>query len=43
MARKTVKADVALVDSSQNRGAGSTQGTKLRRYCSTQRLKIVWY
>jgi hypothetical protein len=43
MARTTVKADVELVDSSQNRGAGSVQGTKLRRYCSGQRLKVVWY
>jgi hypothetical protein len=43
MARRTVKADVDLVDSSQNRGAGSVQGTKLRRYCSGQRFKIVWY
>jgi hypothetical protein len=43
MARATVRADVALVDSSQNRGAGSVQGIKLRRYCSGQRFKIVWY
>jgi hypothetical protein len=43
MARTTVKADVAYVDSSQNRGAGSVQGIKLRRYCSGQRFKIVWY
>jgi hypothetical protein len=43
MARTTVKADVELVDSAQNRGAGSVQGTKLRRYCSGQRFKIAWY
>jgi hypothetical protein len=43
MARATVKADVALVDSSQNCGAGSVQGIKLRRYCSGQLFEIVWY
>ncbi|MDO9407650.1 hypothetical protein [Patulibacter sp.] len=43
MARTTVRADVALVDSSQNRGAGAVQGIKLRRYCSGQRFRIVWY
>ncbi|CAB4897010.1 unannotated protein [freshwater metagenome] len=43
MARTSVKADVAYVDSGQNRGAGSVQGIKLRRYCSGQRFKIVWY
>jgi hypothetical protein len=43
MARTTVKADVAYVDPGQNRGASSVQGTKLRRYCSGQRFKIVWY
>lgn len=42
-ARTTVKADVAYVDSSQNRGAGSVQGVKLRRYCSGQRFRFVWY
>jgi hypothetical protein len=42
-ARTTVKADVEYVDSSQNRGAGSVQGTKLRRYCSGQRFTFVWY
>jgi hypothetical protein len=43
MARTTVRADVALVDSGQNRGAGAVQGIKLRRYCSGQRFRIVWY
>lgn len=43
MARTSVKADVEYVDSGQNRGAGSAQGVKLRRYCSGQRFKIVWY
>ena len=43
MARRTVAADVALVDSAQNRGAGAVQGAKLRRWCSGQRFRIVWY
>jgi hypothetical protein len=43
MARTSVSADVAYVDSAQNRGAGSVQGAKLRRYCSGQRFRIVWY
>jgi len=42
-ARTTVKADVEYVNSSQNRGAGSVQGVKLRRYCSGQRFTFVWY
>lgn len=42
-ARTTVKADVQLVDSGQNRGAGQVQGVKLRRYCSGQRFRFVWY
>ena len=42
-ARATVDADVAYVDSAQNRGAGSVQGAKLRRWCSGQRFRIVWY
>lgn len=43
MARTTVRADVALVDARQNRGAGAVQGVKLRRWCSGQRFRIVWY
>jgi hypothetical protein len=43
MARTTVSADVAYVDAAQNRGSGSVQGAKLRRYCSGQRFRIVWY
>lgn len=43
MARSTVAADVALVDAQQNRGAGSVQGIKLRRFCSGQRFRVVWY
>lgn len=43
MARATIAADVALVDARQNRGAGSVQGIKLRRWCSGQRFQIVWY
>lgn len=42
-ARATVDADVAYVDATQNRGAGSVQGIKLRRYCSGQRFRFVWY
>lgn len=42
-ARTTVKADVEYVASGQNRGAGSVQGIKLRRYCSGQRFTFVWY
>jgi hypothetical protein len=42
-ARTTVKADVEYVDSAQNRGAGSVQGIKLKRYCSGQRFTFVWY
>ncbi|WP_157251451.1 hypothetical protein [Patulibacter americanus] len=43
MARTTVSADVAYVDAAQNRGSGSVQGAKLRRYCSGQRFRVVWY
>jgi hypothetical protein len=43
MARTSVSADVAYVDAAQNRGAGSVQGVKLRRWCSGQRFRIVWY
>lgn len=43
MARTVVSADVAYVDSAQNRGSGAVQGVKLRRYCSGQRFRIVWY
>jgi hypothetical protein len=43
MARATVSADVAYVDAAQNRGSGAVQGVKLRRYCSGQRFRIVWY
>jgi hypothetical protein len=43
MARTSVSADVAYVDAAQNRGSGSVQGAKLRRYCSGQRFRIVWY
>jgi hypothetical protein len=43
MARAEDDADVALVPSAQNRGAGSVQGLKLRRYCSGQRFEITWY
>lgn len=43
MARTRVRASVKLVPSSQNRGAGASQGAKLRRYCSGQRFRIVWY
>lgn len=43
MARTSVSADVAYVDSAQNRGAGAVQGVKLRRYCSGQQFRIVWY
>jgi hypothetical protein len=43
MARTSVSADVAYVDAAQNRGAGSVQGAKLRRWCSGQRFRIVWY
>ncbi|WP_051471973.1 NucA/NucB deoxyribonuclease domain-containing protein [Patulibacter minatonensis] len=43
MARTTPDADVAYVDSAQNRGAGSVQGIKLRKWCSGQRFRVVWY
>jgi hypothetical protein len=43
MARTSVRASVKLVPSSQNRGAGAVQGVKLRRYCSGQRFRFVWY
>ncbi|WP_210496019.1 NucA/NucB deoxyribonuclease domain-containing protein [Patulibacter sp. SYSU D01012] len=42
-ARAAVDADVAYVDSAQNRGAGAVQGAKLRRWCSGQRFRVVWY
>ncbi|MEV4418823.1 hypothetical protein AB0L40_02470 [Patulibacter sp. NPDC049589] len=43
MARDRVSASVAYVDAAQNRGAGTVQGVKLRRYCSGQRFRVVWY
>jgi len=43
MARTAISANVELIPSSQNRGAGAVQGIKLRRYCTGQRFEIVWY
>jgi hypothetical protein len=43
MARTTPDADVAYVDATQNRGAGAVQGIKLRKWCSGQRFRVVWY
>lgn len=42
-ARSSYKADVRLVPSSQNRGAGSVIGIKLRRYCDGVRFRVVGY
>ncbi|MDO8213920.1 hypothetical protein [Conexibacter sp. CPCC 206217] len=42
-ARRTWRADVAYVPSSQNRGAGSSIGLKLRRYCDGQRFRVIGY
>lgn len=42
-ARKPWRADVAYVPSSQNRGAGSSIGLKLRRYCDGQRFRVIGY
>jgi hypothetical protein len=37
------RADVAYVESSENRSHGSTMGIKLRRYCNGQRFRYVFY
>src|SRR3954471_20600509 len=37
------KADVAYVPSAENRGHGSTLGTKLRRFCNGVKFKYVFY
>jgi hypothetical protein len=37
------RADVAYVPSSENRGAGSVMGIKLRRYCNGVRFRYVGY
>jgi hypothetical protein len=41
--RKTWRAHVALVPSSENRSHGSSLGIKLRRFCDGTRFKFVWY
>lgn len=41
--RRTWKAHIAYVPSSQNRGAGASIGTKLRRWCDGVRFTIVGY
>lgn len=42
-ARKTWRAHIAYVPSTQNRGAGASIGTKLRRWCDGVRFTIVGY
>jgi hypothetical protein len=42
-ARRSWRADVAYVPSSQNRGAGARIGIKLRRYCDGTRFRVVGY
>jgi Deoxyribonuclease NucA/NucB len=42
-ARKTWKADVEYVPSSENRSHGSVMGKKLSPYCDGTRFKYVWY
>ena len=37
------KADVAYVDSSENRSHGATMGIKLRRFCDGTRFRYVFY
>lgn len=41
--RKSWKAHVKYVPSSDNRGAGSSMGIKLRQYCDGTRFQIVGY
>lgn len=43
MARSSVRASVAHVPSSENRSHGSVMGVKLRRWCSGQRFRVVWF
>ena len=40
-ARRSWRADVAYVPSSQNRGAGASLGNQLRAYCDGVRFKVV--
>jgi hypothetical protein len=42
-ARRSWRADVAYVPSSQNRGAGASIGIKLRRYCDGVRFRVIGY
>lgn len=37
------KADVRLIPSAQNRGAGSVIGAKMRQYCDGQRIEVIGY
>lgn len=41
--RKVVKADVRSIPSADNRGSGSTMGTKLRRFCDGTRFYLQGY
>ena len=43
VARRTVRASVAYVPSSENRSHGATLGIKLRRYCDGTRFRYVFY
>lgn len=43
MARSSVRASVEHVPSAENRSHGSTMGVKLRRWCSGQRFRVVWF
>lgn len=41
--RSVWRADVAYVDSGENRSHGATMGAKLRRFCSGIRFRYAWY
>lgn len=43
VARSTVRASVKLVPSSESRSHDAAMGVKLRRWCSGQRFKVVWF
>lgn len=43
MARSSVRASVEHVPSAENRSHGSTMGIKLRRWCSGQKFRVIWF
>lgn len=43
MARSSVRASVAHVPSAENRSHGASMGAKLKRWCSGQKFRVIWF